>query len=68
MNEAVPAQQQQQHPTASNDRAKYNQSIVNGKYVGSGNDHNANANNRVSKANVAFAFGENKFKNLRKEN
>lgn len=56
MNEALPAQQQQQ-PSTANDRAKYNQSIVNGKYVGSGNDHNPNVNNRVSKANVAFAFG-----------
>ncbi len=27
-----------------------------------------NVNNRVSKANVAFAFGENRFKNIRKEN
>jgi hypothetical protein len=68
MNEAAPVQLQQQQQPQSNDRTKYNQSIVNGKYVGSGNDPNANANNRVSKANVAFAFGENRFKNIRKEN
>jgi hypothetical protein len=29
---------------------------------------NAIINNRVSKANVAFAFGENKLKNIRKDN
>lgn len=62
MNEPPP----QQPNTTANDRIKYNQSIVNGKYVGNQNSHNPNINNRVSKANVAFAFGENKFKNLRK--
>lgn len=47
---------------------KFNQSIVNEKYVGGGNNNPININNRVSKANVAFAFGENKLKNIRKEN
>ena len=50
------------------DRMKFNQSIVNEKYVGGGNSNPANVNNRVSKANVAFAFGENKLKNIRKDN
>lgn len=32
------------------------------------NGMGAVVNNRVSKANVAFAFGENRLKNIRKEN
>jgi hypothetical protein len=30
--------------------------------------NNMSINNRISKANVAYAFGENKLKNIRAEN
>ena len=34
---------------------------MNGKYM----MNNMSINNRISKANVAYAFGENKLKNIR---
>ena len=60
---------EQPHPE---ERRPNHQSIVNGKYVGNSNlstsAPNSALDNRVSKANVAFAFGENRLKNIRKEN